>query len=77
MQGRTTLQCLTTTTYPPTSQLLLSLWEVAEHFSSQPTVAAGFNRLLHAQAEFNKYQANVVDQAARTISKNFTTMLKT
>ncbi|KAF0303676.1 Arf-GAP with coiled-coil, ANK repeat and PH domain-containing protein 2 [Amphibalanus amphitrite] len=58
-------------------QLVVSLWEVAEHFSGQPTVAASFNRLLHALTEFNKFQGHAVDQAARTIGMKFSSILKT
>ncbi|XP_037077071.1 arf-GAP with coiled-coil, ANK repeat and PH domain-containing protein 3-like [Pollicipes pollicipes] len=58
------------------NHLLVSLWDVAGHFK-EPAISASFHQLLHALAEFQKYQGHLVDQAARIISRNLGTMLKT
>ena len=62
---------------PVSRQLVHVLWDVCGHFSRDTVVQAALNRLLTALGEAAKYQAILVDQAARAIARNMTAFIRT
>ncbi|XP_076033523.1 centaurin beta 1A isoform X2 [Oratosquilla oratoria] len=56
-------------------QFLNVLWDISGYFREDTAVQSSMNKLLHALAECIKYQAIIVDQAARCITKNLSNFI--
>jgi len=58
-------------------QLVHVLWDLCGHFSTDTPVQAALNKLLAALGEATKFQAVLVDQASRAITRNMMAFIKT
>ncbi|KAK3866722.1 hypothetical protein Pcinc_027760 [Petrolisthes cinctipes] len=57
-------------------QLIHSLWDLAGYFQCDSHVQSALNRMLSALGEATKHHAILVDQAARAITKNLSSFIK-
>ena len=58
-------------------QLVHVLWDLCGHFNRDTPVQAALNKLLAALGEAAKFQAQLVDQASRAITRNMMSFMKT